>query len=86
MPEISRFNGIVIRMYNKDHNPPHFHARYADETALIRIEDLTVLRGLLPRPQWSLVIGWAGQHQAELMENWRLARAGELLNAIEPLN
>jgi hypothetical protein len=28
MPEISRFFGIVIRMYFDDHDPPHFHARY----------------------------------------------------------
>jgi hypothetical protein len=86
MPEISRFRGIVIRMYNKDHNPPHFHAQYGDDTALIKIEDLTILRGSLPGPQWSLVIEWAGEHQGELMENWRLAQAGESLNPIEPLS
>ena len=28
MPEISRFYGIVITMYNSEHNPPHFHIRY----------------------------------------------------------
>ena len=28
MPEISRFYGIIIRMYFVDHNPPHFHAEY----------------------------------------------------------
>jgi hypothetical protein len=28
MPEISRFLGIVIRMYYRDHPPPHFHAEY----------------------------------------------------------
>ncbi|MGN0329970.1 MAG: DUF4160 domain-containing protein [Kineothrix sp.] len=26
MPEISTFYGISIRMFNKDHQPPHFHA------------------------------------------------------------
>ncbi|MBK6770743.1 MAG: DUF4160 domain-containing protein [Ignavibacteria bacterium] len=30
MPEISRFYGIIIRMYFKDHAPPHFHAEYRD--------------------------------------------------------
>jgi hypothetical protein len=33
MPEISRFFGIIIRMYFGDHNPPHFHAIYQDSTA-----------------------------------------------------
>lgn len=28
MPELSRFFGIVIRMYIQDHVPPHFHAEY----------------------------------------------------------
>jgi len=31
MPEISRFFGIVIKMYWDDHKPPHFHAFYAGE-------------------------------------------------------
>jgi hypothetical protein len=30
MPEISRFFGIVIAMYDEDHEPPHFHARDGD--------------------------------------------------------
>ena len=30
MPEISRFFGIVIKMFYDDHNPPHFHAEYGD--------------------------------------------------------
>ena len=33
MPEISRFYGIVITMYNSEHNPPHFHIRYNDYRA-----------------------------------------------------
>jgi len=28
MPEISRFYGIVIKIFYDDHNPPHFHAEY----------------------------------------------------------
>jgi hypothetical protein len=34
MPEISRFLGIVIRMYYRDHAPPHFHAEYAEHEKL----------------------------------------------------
>ena len=30
MPEISRFYGIVIKMYFGDHQPPHFHAEYGE--------------------------------------------------------
>jgi hypothetical protein len=36
MPEISRFFGIVIRMYFFDHEPPHFHAYYGGAEAQLR--------------------------------------------------
>lgn len=43
MPEISRFYGIVIRMYWADHPPPHFHAEYGSDQAQIRIDPVGVL-------------------------------------------
>ncbi len=55
MPEISRFFGIIIRMYWNDHEPPHFHAIYGDFEALIEIETLAVFRGELPRRALVLV-------------------------------
>ena len=45
MPEISRFFGIVIKMFFSDHAPPHFHAEYAEHGALVTIETLDILRG-----------------------------------------
>lgn len=48
MPEVSRFYGIVIRMFFREHGPPHFHAEYGGQQAVVGIEDLTVLRGRLP--------------------------------------
>ena len=40
MPELSRFYGIVIKMYFDDHDPSHFHAEYAEDEAVISIETL----------------------------------------------
>ena len=85
MPEISRFFGIVIVMYYNDHTPPHFHARYGSEQASVDIVSLDVLEGKLPPRVRGLVTEWAAQHQAELLEDWNLARAGAPLNRIEPL-
>ena len=85
MPEISRFFGIVIAMYFNEHNPPHFHARYGNDKVEIDIESLSVLAGRLPPRAMGLVIEWASRHQAELMENWKLARAQAELRKIEPL-
>jgi hypothetical protein len=54
MPELSRFYGIVIKMYFDDHDPSHFHAEYAEDEAVIRIETLAVIAGGL-RPRACLV-------------------------------
>lgn len=85
MPTISRFYGIVIRMYFKDHSFPHFHARHADGEAKVRIDRLEVLSNSLKRRHLRLVLSWAAIHQEELEDNWRRARRNETLNMIEPL-
>ena len=36
MPAISMFLGILIRMYYKDHHPPHFHADYGEANGILR--------------------------------------------------
>ena len=54
MPEISRFFGIVIRMYFDDHNPPHFHAIYAGNEAQVAIASIAILAGFRPvQRRWS---------------------------------
>ncbi|NCO38200.1 MAG: transcriptional regulator [Armatimonadetes bacterium CG_4_10_14_3_um_filter_66_18] len=86
MPEVSRFFGIVIAMYYKEHAPPHFHAKYAEQRAAFAISDLRLIEGSLPRRAVSLVLEWAFQHRDELMENWRRAERREDLANIEPLD
>ncbi len=85
MPEISRFFGIVIRMFYDDHSPPHFHARYGQHQAVIGVPGLAVLKGSLPPRALGLVMEWAAQHRVELGENWVLARDKAPLKAIPPL-
>lgn len=85
MPTISAFFGIVIRMYYDDHAPPHFHAYYASQAAIIDIQSLNVLEGGLRRRALALVHEWAAQHREELMENWRAAELHEPLRNIDPL-
>jgi hypothetical protein len=85
MPELSRFFGIVIRMFYSDHEPAHFHAFYGEYEALIEIQTLIVLRGFLPRRALALVREWASLHETELVADWQRARGGEVLTPIEPL-
>ncbi len=86
MPKISEFFGIKVFMFHQDHPPPHFHARYAEFEATIRIDDGSVLRGRLPPRALGLVIEWAALHRDELSENWRRAEANEILVEIDPLD
>lgn len=86
MPEISRFFGIIIRMYFDDHPPPHFHAIYGKHEAQISINPIIVLQGGLPRRAESMVIEWAALHQQELIENWQRLHREQPPQKIEPLN
>lgn len=86
MPEISRFFGIIIRMYFDDHFPPHFHAIYGGQEAQVGINPITVLYGGLPRRAESMVIEWAARYQRELMEDWHRLRNDQPAQKIEPLD
>lgn len=85
MPTISVFYGIVIAMFFNDHDPPHFHARYAEHHARIAIATGEVLHGHLPPRAARLVKEWTDLHRGELEEDWRLARDRRPLNPIAPL-
>ena len=85
MPEISRFFGIVIAIYYKEHSPPHFHAKYGGQVGVFSIVDLKMSEGRLPKRVVSLVLEWAFEHRDELMENWNLAEMKKPLKDIAPL-
>jgi hypothetical protein len=85
MPEICRFFGIVIYIYYKDHQPPHFHAVYAEHEAKISIDNLTILFGSLPPRVLGLVIEWANIHNNDLQRVWNQAVNRQPLDKIEPL-
>lgn len=85
MPEISRFFGIVIRMYFDDHQPPHFHARYGGTESVIAINPVHVICGDLPPRAVSMVVEWAALHQQELMDNWQRLRRSQPADRIAPL-
>ena len=85
MPEISRFYGIIIKMYFDDHSPPHFHAQYGNYEALLNINTLGIISGDLPPKALGLIMEWAKIHQEELMKEWKLAQNKKSLFKIEPL-
>jgi hypothetical protein len=86
MPEISRFFGVLIRMYYDDHNPPHFHAIYGGAEIEVGIEPVTLLCGRFPHRALGMVMEWAVEHQRELLDNWELLRRDQAPREIAPLD
>ena len=85
MPTICMFRGIKIYINWREHQPPHFHATYAGQEALVSIQDLEIIEGELPNKQAKMLLGWAALHQEELLENWNLAQKQQELFPIDPL-
>ena len=88
MPEISRFFGIIIRMFvevGTPHHTPHFHAYYQEQVGIFSIDPVELMAGDLPRRQRRFVEAWAELHQDELEAAWRTLQDGRVPEPIEPL-
>ena len=83
MPVLSRFYGIIIRMYfqQAEHNPPHIHAIYGEETAAIDVKTGEVLEGHLPPKALAMVREWVEIHKSELLKIWETQE----FSALDPL-
>jgi len=84
MPEISRFLGIVIRMYYRDHTPADFHACYGAYEITVEVES-QVVSGRFPPRALRAVLEWSELHRGELLRDWALAEQREPLAPIAPL-
>ncbi len=84
MPIISRFFGILIFMFWREHNPPHFHAKYGDDEVVVEIESGKV-SGEMSKRALMMVQAWREEHKEELMSDWKLAEQKKALFPIKPL-
>lgn len=87
MPELSRFEGMVIKMLFQDnvqHNKPHVHVYYGEYEASVGI-DGELLAGSLPHKQLRMVIGWLALHEEQAYSAWNKAVRGEPFEKISPL-
>ena len=80
MPVLSKFYGIIIRMYfqQAEHNPPHIHALYGEDMAAIMIQTGEVLEGYLPPKALSMVQEWVVIHKADLLQMWETQKFKKL--------
>ncbi len=81
------FFGIIIRMYYapKEHNPPHIHAYFQNNTVVINIHDGEIITGQMPVKQLRLIQAWIEIRRDELLADWELCQNGEKPFQIEPL-
>lgn len=86
MPEISRFLGIIIKMFIKEHNPPHFHAFFGEHAAVFSIDTGQMIQGDFPSKKAALVTAWAILHQEELLKNWNSLMKDLKAKKIKPLS
>lgn len=84
MPELSRFFGIIIRMY-MEVGAPHHLPYYQDDVAIFSLDPVEPIAGELPRRQRRLVEAWAELHQEELLADWERLQAGQTPLPIDPL-
>ncbi len=72
MPVISRFKGIVIKMYlrQKEHNPPHIHAIYGDYIGMFSLKDGEMFEGDIPAKEEKIITMFVLHYKEELMKMW----------------
>ena len=84
MPVISRFFGILVFMFWREHRPAHFHAKYGDNEIVVEIESGKVL-GTMAKRALALVQEWRELHKEDLLREWGLAEQKKALFPIKPL-
>lgn len=84
MPELSRFLGIVVVMYYRDHDPARVHVKYGDYEFMVELSSGAV-SGSFPRRSLCHLLEWYELHSVELLESWDRAKSRERLVPIAPL-
>lgn len=72
MPEISRFYGIVIKMFfkPKEHESSHIHALYGEYVGIFDLVSMEMTEGDLPNKAQDIVKQWLIINQKELLQMW----------------
>ena len=87
MPELSRFQGMIIKLIFLDsekHHKPHIHVYYGEYEASVGI-DGELLSGSLPIKKLKLLQAWMILREDELYKAWNNAVQGIPFDNIKPL-
>lgn len=78
MPVISRFYGILIKMYFREHGIPHFHALYGEYNGVFELATLEMIEGDLPQRAIKMIKEWGTMYQKDLLEMWTTQKFKQL--------
>lgn len=70
MPTIAELGSIQIRIYARDHSPPHFHISTPYGEGIILISNLTLAKGRLKRSDLRRVVEWARENKRLIEDEW----------------
>ena len=73
MPVISRFYGMVIKMYfiASEHNPPHIHVIYGEYIGVLDIRNSEMITGDLPAKALAIAKEWTSRNKDALLQMWQ---------------
>ena len=86
MPIVSTFFGIVVRMFYREHGPPHFHVEHQGEHASFTFDGKRTAGNITSRRAVRLIKRWSLANRAELEANWAKARTVRYLEQIASLH
>lgn len=80
MPEISRFYGIIIKMFfkPKEHEPSHIHALYGEYVGIFDLKTMEMTEGDMPIKAQGLKKEWISRNQESLLQMWESQKLGKL--------
>ncbi len=78
MPVLTKIKGIIIRMFFKDHSPPHVHAVNNDKNGLFNIETTKMFKGNLTIKDQKEVEAWILQHKIFSLDMWNTQKIKKL--------
>lgn len=78
--QVARIGNVVIKIYPREHMPPHFHVTHDDNEAIYRIDNCELIEGSLGSDDDKIVKYWFRQGGKSILEKvWENTRPGDCI-------
>ena len=61
---------VVLNSRGREHDPPHVHAYYKDDLAVVDIKTCEIVSGYIPNSQFIKVKSFIDENKDELLKLW----------------